>query len=460
MKRPVIVCMGRFGDVYQAAKACPVPAIVFTSQTFAPIIRQLCPQHEVMVYTGKETGIGRSMSIAAARFPGHEIMPAQQHPMPMEVRAEFRNYQVYQEWQAGKREYSYERRAFDLSTISRAVVHFGGISSPVTGMERVKRNVFQGLRAAGLDVVEYEQADDFIRAHAEFNDPNTLYVVNDSVEYHMCDTAPVIIMSRSIQWAQSSPKQNCIGRLTHEQLYLDYSELLAIIHRGTSMRPLADHFPAKNYLVFSEYTPRDSDTFKRHGWAQISWAKAIETDYHVELAPFSDEGLPMVNEMLAKSLELSQHPDDLIILLNRDICLVPEAVGMLRAFMDSRDIDACYLHHVNVRFDKPLTYTDIMNMPHDWGVDAFVFRPSAKVIQELVEVPLYLGRTDWDNYWASVVKVRCPYNLIYHYPHTGEWKGSDPQVMAQNEQNQANIMAKVEPMIYDQVGFRGLGPIS
>jgi hypothetical protein len=59
-----------------------------------------------------------------------------------------------------------------------------------------------------------------------------------------------------------------------------------------------------------------------------------------------------------------------------------------------------------------------------------------------------------------VVKVRCPYNLIYHYPHTGEWKGSDPQVMAQNEQNQANIMAKVEPMVYDQVGFRGLGPIS
>lgn len=99
-RKKVLVCLGRNGDNYMVAKAATEPCIIFTSQEFSPIIRELFPQHEVFILSKKVSGLAEAMQYAKSRFPNHDIRPCQQHGMPRTVQAEFRNYEEYQKWQA------------------------------------------------------------------------------------------------------------------------------------------------------------------------------------------------------------------------------------------------------------------------------------------------------------------------------------------------------------------------
>lgn len=99
-KKKVLVCLGRNGDNYMVAKAATEPCIVFTSQEFAPIIRELFPQHELFILNKRISGLAEAMQYASSRFPDYDIKPCQQHGMPLHAQAEFRNYEEFQVWQA------------------------------------------------------------------------------------------------------------------------------------------------------------------------------------------------------------------------------------------------------------------------------------------------------------------------------------------------------------------------
>jgi len=460
-KKQVLVCSGRFGDLYMICKAVSEPSIVFTSQDFAGIVKELFPQHELFVVGKAVSGIVEMMQLAQARYPNHHIVPAQQNGMPLEVRQEFRNYEEYQRWQAG---YKQSEITFTPTKFTKAVIFLDGVSSGIFSSSylMIKRNIIQGCRAMGLEVIEYQnQRDGFEKMQEAMNQADTLYIVNDSLSYHFCDTAPVIVISRSVQWAQSSPKPNCIGRLTQEAIEQDYSELVAIIGRNTSMRQFHNHFAAKTYILYSDYQTPDIDTTGRNAMALASWVKLSKMDYDVHLLPYTSEGLPFVSDILKEGMSECSHPDDLIIFLNRDICLTVESVGIIRSFMDSRNINECYAHRVDVEFDSHLKFRDLSGQKHNWGIDLFAFRPESKVVDPLCGVPLYIGRTDWDNYWSAIVKNRLPYNVCYHAPHPELWKTDDEIIAKQNRHNQTKIMGVMPDLkFYDKVGFSGLGPIS
>jgi hypothetical protein len=344
----------------------------------------------------------------------------------------------------------------------KAIIYLDGVSSWIHNLIMVRKNIYDCLRALNIEYEEYENnMGGFSNLKKDFNNKDgVLYIVCDSLVYHLCDNSPVIIISRSLSWAQSSPKKNCIGRLTQEQIEQDWSELAALISLNKPIRQFYDHKAANEFLVYNEYDAKNTDEFYRNSMASASWARLASLEYHTKLSPYKEENdaLPFVGNMLKAGLSLSSHPDDLIILINRDICLVKESIGIIRSFMDSRNINHCYSHRVNIPYTSHLDFGAIKEMPHDWGVDMFIFRPESPVIEQLCSVNLYLGRTDWDNYWASIVKNRLPYNISYHFPHVGEWKANLDEKNVHNQQTIWN--ADRELMIYDEVGFRGLGPVS
>lgn len=346
---------------------------------------------------------------------------------------------------------------------SKAVIYLDGVSSAIIQEhENIKRNILQGCRMLGLETVEYENTmEGFAKLRDDFNQPDTLYIVADSLPYHLCDNAPVILISRSIQWAQSSPKANCIGRLTMEMIERGYDELVGMIARNKPMRQFHDHLAARTIFVYNEYPTRDSGAMYRESMAAASWAKLHDIDYHFEINAYEDDKLPFVSEILQAGMSRCSHPDDIVVFTNRDICLVPESVGILRAFMDSRDIEACYAHRVDIRYEKHLDFKELRDENPDWGIDFFAFRAGSQIAAHLCEVPLFIGRSGWDLYWASKVQIRLPYNICYHYPHESDWKSGNPVVEQQNAHNYDVIWALMpEIMRYDKTSFVGLGPTS
>jgi len=341
----------------------------------------------------------------------------------------------------------------------KAIIYLDGVSSAIIDLAPIRKNIYDCLRCLNIPFEEYQNTQEgFKKLQEDFNDEKCLYIVCDSLVYHLCDKSAVIIISRSTAWMQSTPKKNCIGRLTQEQIAQDWSELAGIIHRKTPMRQFHNHKAANTFLVYSEYNPKCTNELYRNSMAMSSWCALIANDYHVELIGITDDKLPFVGNMLKTGMEISSHPDDLIVILNRDICLVPESIGIVRAFMDSRNINHCYSHRVDVEYTSHLNFKQIKGMPFNWGIDFFVFRPSSEVINQLIATQLYIGRTDWDNYWASLVKNRLPYNICYHFPHNGEWRNN---LDSKNTDNQKEIWdAMPEVMMYDEIGFRGLGPLS
>jgi len=347
---------------------------------------------------------------------------------------------------------------------NKVIISLEGVSSAITqDYENIKRNIIQCVRGFGVEPVEHRNTmEGFKKLRDEFNDPDTLVITTDSLPYHLCDDSPLIVISRSVQWMQSSPKPNCIGRLTQEMIAQGWEELALMIANNQPMRQFHDHNAAHTFITYEDHKPNQTDTLFRYSMASASWAKLVDVDYHVKLIGYENgPTLPFVSEILRAGMSQCSHPDDIVVFVNRDISLVPESIGILRSFMDSRNIDECYSHRVDKEFKNLLNFKDIKNDKPDWGIDFFAFRKDSAVARHLCDVPLYIGRSGWDLYWASKVKIRMPYNICYHFPHNSDWKSGSEITEKQNAHNYNQIWALMpEIMHYDKVGFSGLGPIS
>jgi len=311
----------------------------------------------------------------------------------------------------------------------KAHIYLHGESSKILKFNEVQQNIAKAMRCIGLDF-------EFIQPHTkgfkvlkeEVNQPDILYIFNDSTPYHLSD-APCILLSRFQPWVWANPKPNCLGRIVHDVMAVDYSELLGIIARNKPMRQISDHGPANNYLLFSEYVPGKLDELGRYGYAANTWRKLAIKDIHLGVFPYENRPLlyqkpmpPFVNRMLASANEKMVYDDDIVILLNRDICLVPEATGIIRSFMESRNITACAARRIDGVFMMELNFEDLAEKKPYMGLDIFCFRKDAPEIKELAGVDLLLGSEGWDAAWNSVVKHILPFNVCYHVPHENIWQ--------------------------------------
>jgi hypothetical protein len=313
---------------------------------------------------------------------------------------------------------------------SKAIINLDGNSSRIQDRKNVERNIAEALIALNIPYEFYKSKRKGFKVLMEdMNQEGVIYILNDSLQFHLCEK-PHILISRSISWVQSSVKPSTIGRLTQEMIALNSTELIATIARSTPMRQEYDEKRATTYLLFNDYAETTTDSFGRNGGAAMSWMVCGANDIHLELLPYEEEGRAKVNEMLKVGLEKCTHPDDILIMTNRDICLVPEATGLIRTFMDNRNIDACFVQRVDTEYSKPPCFNDLVGLPQYSGIDIFCFRPSYKELPRLLELDLWIGAELWDAYYASIIKCRLPYSVAAHWPHIGEWqKGPDERNM-------------------------------
>lgn len=323
-----------------------------------------------------------------------------------------------------------------MHNFKKAIIALDGNSSKITD-KNILINTRYALSSLGILFETYKpHTQGFKKLREDMNQEDTLYILNDSLQYHLCEK-PHILVCRSAPWVQATPKPTTIGIFTQEMIGHDSSQMIACIAKNASVRQHYDLNRATTYILVNEYQTTETHTMGRHGLAAYSWSKLSTFDVHASVLLHQSDEWPKVNEMLSEGVQCFSHPDDLLIVMNRDICLVPEATGIIRAHMDTHNLEACYAKRVDCLTESLLSFSDIKSMPEYEGIDLFVFRPQAKCIPLLIQTPLLLGRVAWDNFWADAIKHKLPYNVCYHLPHESEW--TTPDGFAGNKENMIAI---------------------
>lgn len=440
--KKIYLCLGRFGDLHMVCKAIKEPAIIACSSEFSQIVKELFQQHQVEeIKDCAKNNLEDAINIMRFKHPEKELIVCQQDGQDISLMQPFRTYQDFQEFHAASSkemgftpieimeaykqtgDYFLKNDKKRQSSYTKVIINLDGTSSEVINKAKIKDNIIYVMKLLQIPYEFYEnKMNGFQRLWFDMNQPNTLYILNDSLMYHFCEQKCILI-SRAIPWVMSNPKPNVIGQLTQEMIATDVTLLMAIIHRNLPMRQHTGNQAAHTYLMANNHIPQRLSRIAMYGAAAWSWHELSRYDIHFRpVFHTSDEpGLPKVNQILGEGLELLKHPDDILIVTNRDICLVKEAVGIIRCFMDSMDIDCCFSHRVDLKFDGLMHYDTISQYPASTGIDLFAFRRDAKCIDELLNIDLFLGRVGWDSLWADKIKNKLPYNICYHYPHDSDW---------------------------------------
>jgi len=309
----------------------------------------------------------------------------------------------------------------------KAIVALDGHSARIENKTTIIQNIRYALSTLHIPMEIYEShLDGFEKLKEDMNQDEVLYILNDSLPYHLCEK-PNILITRSPLWVQAVPKPTTIGAFMHEAAGSLPSEIVSCIARNTPMRQPHDKSPGKTYFVVNEYTPKDTSSLARNGFAAFTWNTLLVNDLHAEFVLHTSEGWPMVNEMLKEGMELFEHPDDILVIMNRDICLIPEATALLRNYMDSHNITECFAQRVEINTAGLLVYKDLDGKKHYPGIDLFAFRNDSEVMKGLVDIDFKLGRMAYDSFWAYRMKHKIPYNICYHIPHDSEWKNLEAE---------------------------------
>jgi hypothetical protein len=309
-----------------------------------------------------------------------------------------------------------------MHNFKKAIIALDGSSSKITD-KNILINTRYALSSLGIPFEVYKpHTEGFKKLYEDMNQEDTLYILNDSLQYHLCEK-PHILVCRSAPWVQATPKPTTIGIFTQEMLMgSEASQLIACIAKNAPVRQHYNLSRATTYILVNDYQVMETHTLGRYGLAAYSWSKLCTMDIHASVLLHQADGWPMLNKMLTEGSSCFSHPDDILIITNRDICLVPEATGIIRAHMDTHNLDACYAKRVDLHTDGLLGYCSLIGRKNHAGIDLFAFRPNASCINRLVEIPLMLGRVAWDNIWADEIKNKLPYNVCYHLPHDGDWQ--------------------------------------
>jgi hypothetical protein len=306
----------------------------------------------------------------------------------------------------------------------KAIVALDGHSAKIQNQSSILHNIMYALSSLHIPMELYESHQDgFIKLKEDMNQEGVLYIINDSLPYHLCDK-PNILITRSPLWVQAVPKANTIGIFTHEAISSLPSEIIACIAKNTPVRQPRNQAAPKTYFVVNEYTPKSTDALGRNGFAAFTWKTLLINDFHAEFVLHISDSWPMVNEMLKEGMSLFEHPDDILVIMNRDICLIPEATAIIRNYMDTHNITECFAQRIDINTAGLLAFKDLVDKKHYPGIDLFAFRRDSEVMNGLADIDFQLGRVAYDSFWAYRIKNKIPYNICYHIPHESEWHSS------------------------------------
>lgn len=309
-----------------------------------------------------------------------------------------------------------------MHNFKKAIISTEGVSAKIDNSNEIIQAFRYALAALHIPLEVYEShTDGFKKLREDMNQDDVLYILNDSTAYHLCDK-PNILITRWPLWVQAVPKETTIGTFIQEVVPSSISEIIACVARNKPMRRAANASSPRTYILVNEYTPRETGAIGRNGFAAFSWAKLIENDIHTEIVLQTSDEWPMANKILKEGTELFSHPDDILLFMNRDICLVPEATTIIRNHMDTHNISECFAQRIDINTAGVLLHKDLADKKHYPGIDLFAFRKDSKVLPTLLDVDFELGRPLYDSFWAYRMKNKLPYNVCYHLPHAAEWE--------------------------------------
>jgi len=312
---------------------------------------------------------------------------------------------------------------FMQTSYKKAIIFLNGVNCKINTPE-VLDTIKYSLNCLKIPYEIYkEHRNGFRVLKDDMNQDGVLYILNDSAAYHLCKK-PNILMTRCPVWVQSTAKPNTIGVFTRELLLGHGAEFIACIARNTPVAQPYDLRAPQNYILVNDYESDDLDAIARNGLAAISWRILAAKDIHAKvlLQKSDDPGLPKVNNILEEGIRMMDHPDDILIFINRDICLIPEATTIIRNYMENYGIDAVSARRVDVEEYKMHSFDELQKKQPFAGIDLFAFKTNSPILKNIVPVDLYIGKYFWDTYWNVMINHELPYNIIYHILHDSEWK--------------------------------------
>ncbi len=334
------------------------------------------------------------------------------------------------------------------NTYNKAIIFLNGVNCKNNTID-VLEAITNSLKKLQLPYEIYqENQNGFKSLQKDMNQPNTLYILNDSVAYHLCEK-PNILITRSPVWVQSTVKPCTIGVFIKEMLIGHEDELIACIARNKQVAQPHDIYAPKNYILVNEYNNEDLDVIARNGLAAISWRILSAKDIHAKvLFHFADDfDIPKVNDILREGIEVMNHPDDIIIFINRDICMVPEATTIIRNYMENYNIDAVSARRVDIPDYRMYSFDALQKMPVYAGIDLFAFKKSSKTLQDILNVDLFIGHYFWDTYWNVKINHELPYNIIYHLRHDSDWQKD--MLNPYNEHNKKTVHQHLSDTVFN-----------
>jgi hypothetical protein len=135
-----------------------------------------------------------------------------------------------------------------MHNFKKAIIALDGNSSKITD-KYILINTRYALSSLGILFETYKpHTQGFKKLREDMNQEDTLYILNDSLQYHLCEK-PHILVCRSAPWVQATPKPTTIGIFTQEMIGHDSSQMIACIAKNASVRQHYDLNRATTYIL-------------------------------------------------------------------------------------------------------------------------------------------------------------------------------------------------------------------
>jgi hypothetical protein len=323
----------------------------------------------------------------------------------------------------------------------------GGESSPIENKAAIANVITSAAAYAGLNAIDLTHE---ISGTIGFNkvidmvlDNQGVWVINDTFLLHIFPNGfpcPYVQISRDAEWLASSHSKNTIGHFTQSMLEAPQglAHLISVLKSGKK-RTFLGH---NTYHVANDYKPKDVDTVGRFGLAAASWAKVTVIDPNYTFSFFEQEDLPYVWDIF-QACDDNAPEGSLCIFTNRDICLTPESIGVIRAWMFNTQLRRGFTKRIDTpRFDL-FHHSQIADKTPYPGADTFFWKKGFLPDMPESFKSLLLGRVAWDSAFMDAFggpKAYMPFNVTYHMKHDSDWQHSDSATNG-NKHN-LNILSK------------------
>ena len=273
---------------------------------------------------------------------------------------------------------------------------------------------------------------------------NTLFITEDNHCYHIAGKKRYKTLLIAPDTYAETPNlyKDTVGVITKAMLKDEAG--LCIFAKAVIQQTPVKQIRGKVHYLTAQHHTGNIDQAARYGAAKITMAEVSRVEHNFQYHEYASTGLPKVNEMLRDGLDLLED-DDILVISNTDICITPDFVATVKAWLSCTGNSAGYISRIEV--DKfPGESVDrgyLLSKPFFEGIDTFVFTKSFDA-STLITMPLEIGREGWDWAWVTVMgsSKKIPFRLCYHYKHDSDWttdKGKEG-----NTRNYRNIALNMD----------------